>query len=216
MLSRTNIQEANKHLHAMHQRIASLENTIQHQNQTLIDRDLMYQQQFQQLKAVKEEEIKALQSRIYEGEHDSKEKDKLLAVQKQLAEEKDFRIKDLEEKVDKLKQILQFLPNLKSMVSVLDSVSHSEFLTNGDLENIHGNLRTNHVLSHTPKASSLAKHYVTNPRSRNFSISEDSDDDHSPITDGRQETGLNADPKDLDQLPIMESQDTQQGKEYYL
>ncbi|XP_033738318.1 uncharacterized protein LOC117325915 isoform X2 [Pecten maximus] len=119
MLSRTNIQEANKHLHAMHQRIASLENTIQHQNQTLIDRDLMYQQQFQQLKAGKEEEIKAIQIRLYEEERDSKEKDKLLEVQKQLAEEKDLEIKELEEKVNILKHILQFLPNLKSMKTVM-------------------------------------------------------------------------------------------------
>ncbi|XP_033738316.1 uncharacterized protein LOC117325915 isoform X1 [Pecten maximus] len=212
MLSRTNIQEANKHLHAMHQRIASLENTIQHQNQTLIDRDLMYQQQFQQLKAGKEEEIKAIQIRLYEEERDSKEKDKLLEVQKQLAEEKDLEIKELEEKVNILKHILQFLPNLKSMVSVLDSVSNSEFLMNGDVKNMHGNLRTNH----TPKASLLAKHYVTNTRSRNFSISEDSDEDHLTNTGEVHETGLKTDPTDHNEPLIMESQGTLQGKEYYL
>ncbi|OWF48886.1 uncharacterized protein LOC110452487 [Mizuhopecten yessoensis] len=216
MLSRTNIQEANKHLHAMHQRIASLENTIQHQNQTLIDRDLMYQQQFQQLKAGKEEEVKELQSRLHEEEHNSKEKDGLLDVQKQLTEEKDLKIRDLEEKVDILNQVLQFLPNLKSMVGVLDSVNHSETLMNGDVESMHGNLRTNYSMSHTPRASSLAKHYVTNPRSRNFSISEDSDEDHLPNTDGGPQTGLNTDPTDHNEPPIIESQDTLQGKEYYL
>ncbi|XP_069126755.1 vimentin-type intermediate filament-associated coiled-coil protein-like [Argopecten irradians] len=214
MLSRTNIQEANKHLHAMHQRIASLENTIQHQNQTLIDRDLMYQQQFQQLKAVKEEEIKTIQNRLHEEERDSKEKDKLLEVQKQLAEEKDLKIKELEEKVNILKQILQFLPNLKSMVSVLDSVNDSptEVLMNGDVENMHGNLRTNH----TPKASSLARHYVTNMRSRNFSISEDSDEDNKATTGEGHEVTLKIDTIDHNKSPIMESPGTLEGKEYYL
>lgn len=216
MLSRTSIQEANKHLHAMHERIASLENTIQHQNQTLIDRDLMYQEQFQQLHASKGAENQTLHSKIKDVERDSMEKDKLLEVQKQLAEAKDIKINDLEEKVDILNQILTFLPTLKSMVGVLDRVNLSNSLLNGEVEDMPGNFRTNHATSRTPKASSLAKHYVTNPRSRNFSISEDSEEDNPSNSGDDTITNIEIDTLIHNESPVMDSHGTLQGKEYYL
>ncbi|XP_062607375.1 uncharacterized protein LOC134269169 [Saccostrea cucullata] len=122
MLSRSSIDEANRHLYAMHQQIQSLEGMVQQQNQELLDRD----QQLVQLEENKNREIQTLKNRIQQLE--------------EAAKVRETSIQELQGSVSHLQSVLQFLPCVRGL---LKEMEHSA--TNTPQENS----LTNHTDSHT-------------------------------------------------------------------
>ena len=122
MLSRSSIDEANRHLYAMHEQILSLQGMVQQQNQELLDRD----QQITQLELSKSQEIKTLKNQVL--------------LLKEEMELKEATIRDLNESVSQLQSVLQFLPCVKGL---LKEMEHSA------VRAPQGKLLTNHTDNHT-------------------------------------------------------------------
>ncbi|XP_061192745.1 uncharacterized protein LOC133200947 [Saccostrea echinata] len=146
MLSRSSIDEANRHLYAMHQQIQSLEGMIQQQNQELLDRD----QQLVQLEENKNREIQTLKKRVQQLEEE--------------AEVRESSIQDLKGSVSHLQSVLQFLPCVRGL---LKEMEHSAAKTSQE------NSLSNHTDSHTDEAmvnhsNSVSPGNVTSKREKEY------------------------------------------------
>lgn len=102
MLSRSSIDEANRHLYAMHQQIISLEEMVQQQNQALLDRD----HQIALLEKNKNQEIQTLKNQVHRLEEE--------------VEVRDTNIESLKEGVDQLQSVLQFLPCVRGLLKEME------------------------------------------------------------------------------------------------
>ena len=120
---------------------------------------------------------------------------------------KDIALQKLEEKLASVQKVYSFLPHLKHLVATMEA-TNSHPTEQGDFKMNGAISEEDHFQLEPMNVSSLAKHYVTNHRSRNFSIS---DEDSDLETDNKSTTTTT-------KSSIQEETQTKDGKEkeYYL
>ncbi|KAK3090388.1 hypothetical protein FSP39_011443 [Pinctada imbricata] len=202
MLSRTSIDEANRHLLAMHERVSYLEKVVQEQNQALLDKDSHLQHKMAELERIKVKEIQNMKGQMQDLQEEVSQKDAI--------------IQRLQEEASSMKKVYAFLPHLKQLVNTMENTC-PEQSENNTLVDEQGDHRVNGVLPEGSNfrlepmnVSSLAKHYVTNHRSRNFSISEDDSDLEVDVSKSSTNTNRENSIKEESQ------QKDGKDKEYYL
>lgn len=189
MLSRSHIEEANRQLHQMHKRLTSLENTIQEQNQSLLDKDIKHEN-LQRLTETKNNEIEKLKRQNKELEYNIQLKNK--------------EIEELRNSLESFSGIFQYLPGLKSLVETMDQVKLSAVPM---IERVDGNGQEDPFSEkeiNGVSVAAMAKRFATNSRSRHFSISEDDSD--------REVEQINGTSGELDKERQLDKKD----KEFYL
>lgn len=166
MVSRTTIQEANKHLHAMHLHSTYLENSLQECKEIMKQNEEKYFNQIQSLRKETDDQISEVTTKLVQTQNEKRQLEKLL-------EEKDSEIRLLNGRLSVFKQIFQFLPGLRSFLGVIENARQ---LTKDD--NLDGYNITNDVDLHKMNisVSSIAKHNIPNGRIRTLSISSDEEE----------------------------------------
>lgn len=184
MVTRTSIQEANRHLHAMHQRISALETTVQHQNQTLLERDGVFQHQINELTLSKEDEILKLKNNVQTLQMSLNTKNLEVQDLQQQVDHKDLKIKMLTDAVHMAQSLAQHIPNLHAVIQTIESLKSSNVQDNGLQFSAEKSrlIESNYNLHENDEnISSMARHYSGTNRNRNFSISEEDEED-IPVT----------------------------------
>ncbi|XP_063399337.1 uncharacterized protein LOC134683957 [Mytilus trossulus] len=181
MVSKLTIQEANKHLHAMHLHSTYLENSLQECREIMQNNEERYCSQIQKLRKEKDEKISELTNKMKNTEV---EKHKL----EEKLKEKENEVKLLKGRLSAVKQIFQFLPGLRSFLGVIENARQLVKEDGADNEFIPNDISIKAMNKQVP---SIAKHNIPNGKLRNLSISEDSDDEE--ITGMNTETNANPD-----------------------
>ncbi|XP_076071711.1 uncharacterized protein LOC143043164 [Mytilus galloprovincialis] len=181
MVSKLTIQEANKHLHAMHLHSTYLENSLQECKEIMQNNEERYCSQIQKLRKEKDEKISELTIKMKNTEL---EKHKL----EEKFKEKENEVKLLKGRLSVVKQIFQFLPGLRSFLGVIENARQLVKEDGADNEFIPNDISIKAMNKQVP---SIAKHNIPNGKLRNLSISEDSDDEE--ITGINTETNANPD-----------------------
>ncbi|XP_064606713.1 uncharacterized protein LOC135471414 [Liolophura sinensis] len=180
MVSRSSIEEANKHLHALHSRVQQLEQTISKQNETITVKDEEMAYKLHEMSELKEAEITELTAKLITA------KEKVKSVENMLRE-KDQQIHKLQERCRILDRVMGYQPVLENLLTTLasgGSLSDSGISASETPMDDH----THHVKSHGYKGSAIrrmAKNFNSHAgRKKQFSISEDDDEDQNADTEG--------------------------------
>lgn len=167
MVSKSNIQEANKHLHAMHLHSTYLENSMRECTEIMKQNEERYCSQIQKLRQEKDDKITELTTRV-KGIEEEKQ-----ILEKRL-QDKEQEVRLLKGRLSVVKQIFQFLPGLKSFVGVIENARQLVKCNDTETDNIPYDLT---VQSMNMSVPSLANHNLPNKKVTNLSLSEDSDSD---------------------------------------
>lgn len=180
MVSKLTIQEANKHLHAMHLHSTYLENSLQECKEIMQHNEERYCSQIQKLRKEKDEKISELTIKMKNTEQERQKLEEKL-------QEKENEVRLLKGRLSVVKQIFQFLPGLRSFLGVIENARQLVKEDGADIC-IPNNISIKAMNKQVP---SIAKHNIPNGKLRNLSISEDSDDEE--IKGVNTETNANPD-----------------------
>lgn len=167
MVSRTTIEEANKHLHAMHLHSTYLENSLDECRAIMKQNEERYCSQITNLRKEKDEKIKELSAKLKSMEDEKRTMEKHL-------NEKENEIRLLKGRLSVFNQIFQFLPGLRSFVGVIENAKQLV----KDNDNLTGPISNDPAIkAMNMSVPSIAKHNITNEKVRTLSVSEDSEDE---------------------------------------
>ena len=195
MVSRTGIEEANKHIQALNGRIYELENIAKEQHNALIAKDSFIQTKIQELMA-QDRKIKELSERLNSAYKEVKDQSFKISSLESDISEKDLHILKLEEQNDKMKTLLSLLPELNAVMDKIN-LTYKDVLDD-DTANFQSQEETSesnsaaddgntnalmpedsHTDNETLGFSAMAHNLVKTQRLQKFSISEDDLDDRS-------------------------------------
>jgi hypothetical protein len=106
---KSNITEANKHLHLLYERVSDLEKTVEEQSTLIAQKDGDHQEQIATLLAMKESETNELNQRLEASES-------LVHDLHQQIDEKNSLINRLQRRADVLNDLLAYKPMLEKML----------------------------------------------------------------------------------------------------
>lgn len=189
MISRTNIEEANKHLNALTKKIQQLEFTVQDQHDALLTKDAFLACSVEEITSAKDSEITQLSDKLAATEDTVK-------LLKEHLKQKDRRLKDLEDKCHILDGILLFQPSIQSLCESMklalerdenevpqakDSKSTIVNSLSSDLK--HNFVKESPIHINTDSLANLPVNLRNSVRKKKFSISEDDDGDDERESD---------------------------------
>ncbi|KAL3869208.1 hypothetical protein ACJMK2_041918 [Sinanodonta woodiana] len=211
MLSRTHIEEANKHLHALHSRVNSLERSLKEHQQIVAGKDETLKAHISELKS-KDLELTQYKEKIHTLEKQQKKFEDLLR-------QKNAEIDRLQKCDTAVQSVKKMMPNLQQlMLDIKEAlqINNESSVGSGSFENAAEseiNDGQNGVdYSEKSQVSEMAKKFVRDHYTKHFSISED-DEEEEEKKNERQNSDLNySDSKSQ----LFESVITMTGKEFYL
>lgn len=174
MVSRTTIQEANKHLHAMHLHSTYLENSLRECKEIMKQNEEKYFEHIQSLRKEANDKILEVNSELEKIQSEKQQLGKLV-------EERDTEIRILKGRLSVFKQIFQFLPGLKSFIGVIENARQLTKDDDSDSYNIPNDVNLHELHMSVP---SIAKHNIPNGQVKTLSISSN-DDESDEETHGR-------------------------------
>ncbi|XP_013419482.2 uncharacterized protein LOC106180130 [Lingula anatina] len=175
--SKLNIQEANRHLQALHMRVQELESMVKEQAEALIRKDEQMQVKIAELVSAKEAEVTQFQQALYISE----QKVQNLMT---LSRNKDARIFQLKQRCEHLDELLKTKPVLENILEILKQAEHQH--TNGTPPQLQqeqtmasrGGVPSPGGGISKSNSKPTINDVINSPQSgdpRNFSIGEDSD-----------------------------------------
>ena len=196
MVSRSGIEEANRHIQALNGRIYELENIAKEQHNALIAKDVFIQTKIQEL-MTQDRKIKELSDRLNSAYEEIKNQSfKISSLESDLSE-KDLHILKLEENKDKTKTLIQLLPDLNAVVDKINTAyklvnegnnKHSQHQEELSESNSADDGNTNEAIQEDGLVddeisvfSEMAHNLIKTQRHQKFSISEDDDVDNRTL-----------------------------------
>ena len=196
MVSRSGIEEANRHIQALNGRIYELENIAKEQHNALIAKDVFIQTKIQEL-MTQDRKIKELSDRLNSAYEEIKNQSfKISSLESDLSE-KDLHILKLEENKDKTKTLIQLLPDLNAVVDKINIAyklvnegnnkhpQHQEELSesnSADDGNTNKAVQEDGLVDDEVSVfSEMAHNLIKTQRHQKFSISEDDDVDNKTL-----------------------------------
>jgi len=192
--SRINIEEANKHLQMLHNRISEMEQTIQNQTETIISLESKCEElennnkELVRTSTVLENESVDLKARLEVSEQHFKE-------EKLQNDQKDVAINNLKGYCKNIAEIVSYQPMLQDLVSAMSKVSFdgtkkkihtqkSRNTTPQTIDNVNGSTEnaSGKAAYHSPSGSGSSRstkflQRTINHKMRNISVSDDDSDD---------------------------------------
>ena len=196
---KTSIQEANRHLIALHTRVAQLERLVKEQSLALIKKDEWIKAKLREVNAQKDMEISELNRRVQTAEHGAN----ILSQHYKLQE---TIIADLDEKCAVLESIAKHKPALDALVDCLSKAEQLGINTtppsppaganNESICNTDAN-RSTGITKDTTRAISALKLPASTEATRNGVLSSSSSEDEADIRSEMTAAGKNKKEKDL-------------------
>ena len=145
---RTNIEEANKHLQLLHNKVGELENQLKEKQKEAENLDSQVEERLQSITQEKDAHIKELNQRI-------KTLESRVHVSQIVIKENEHTISALEKKAKKYEEFCHFAPVLKNLLSLLEREGNHG-MSNGIAAS---NVSSLHLpVISTPESSSLSSH----------------------------------------------------------
>ncbi|KAK3590719.1 hypothetical protein CHS0354_012293 [Potamilus streckersoni] len=211
MLSRTHIEEANKHLHALHNRVNSLERSLKEHKQIVASKDETLKAHISELKS-KDLELIQYKEKIHTLELQQKKFEDILR-------QKNAEIDRLQKCDTAVKSMKNLVPNLqKLMLDIQEAlqIDNESYVNSGSFENTAeseiNDGQDGGDYSEKSRVSEMAKKFVREHYTKHFSISED-DEEEEEGKNERQNSDLNYSDSKSQQV---ESVIAMTGKEFYL
>lgn len=171
--NKTNIQEANKHLQMVHNRVEQLERALSKQASDFSQRESDQQIHFEELIKIKDAEVTALRARL-------KQSELVIGNLTNKLKESGGMISQLNDKSRVLDQMMQCKPILESMVNLMgvyQSYKEPVVLPNGVQDETSNTTHQNPVQH---EQSVLQTVQANRSDTRHFSVSEDDSMDEIP------------------------------------
>ena len=195
MISRSGIEEANRHIQALNARIHELEGIVKEHKDAMVAKDSFIQTKIQELMA-QDRHIKELSNSLKTAQDEIINQDlKIVALNGDISA-KDMQITHLQNYNEKMKTLMSFMPDLNAIVvkmnaahkEVIGEFTESKFqeepsetnsaVDNGTTENYLVDEGSDlDVKNH--KFSEMAQTFAKTERMQKFSISEDDIDEDS-------------------------------------
>lgn len=199
MLNRSNIEEANKHLHALNGRVEDLERVVREQHEALLAKDSFIHTKVMEL-THQDLVIRKLRQQLEEQETELAEKNSLLDSLEKVLNARQLENKVLIQRNKSLSKLLHIIPELNAVIVKMESVaktvegdcygyveeetsSHSDTNVSADADNTDSNMlmrvdtgiASEYVadVKHEQTVAEMARHFVRTGKSRQFSVSED-------------------------------------------
>ena len=196
MVSRSGIEEANKHIQALNGRIHDLENTVKEQHNAMTAKDSFIQTKIQELMA-QDRRIKELSDRLNSACEELNEQTQINRSLESSNSAKDLQILKLQKHNEKVKTLLRMIPDLNNIIEKINLVhkevtdSNTDYYSQTPDETSgsnsaadDGNTDTfiheeNHLQNNAQMFSEVRQSVIKTQRFQKFSISEDDLDEIS-------------------------------------
>ncbi|CAL1545232.1 unnamed protein product [Lymnaea stagnalis] len=129
MIPRTSIDEANRHLQQLHQRVHDLEITVQDQHETLLTKDKLFQNRISEISVAKDKEIEGLVNKLLASE-------RTVSVLQEELERKNHQILALQHSHSKLRRLLNFKDDVKDLLKTMEDAEENLALDEGDTDGL--------------------------------------------------------------------------------
>ncbi|GFO03270.1 vimentin-type intermediate filament-associated coiled-coil protein [Plakobranchus ocellatus] len=129
MIPRTSIEEANRHLQQLHERVNHLETTVKEQNDNLIAKDKLLQIRVSELASTKDKEIEGLANKLLASE-------RTVSVLQEELERKNQQILALQHSHSKLRRLLNFKDDVKDLLKTMEDAEENLALDEGDTDGL--------------------------------------------------------------------------------
>ncbi|XP_041359961.1 vimentin-type intermediate filament-associated coiled-coil protein-like [Gigantopelta aegis] len=117
MISRTSIDEANRHLLALHKRVAELEHTVKDQHEALVAKDDFLKAKLNEVVAGKDQELKRLTEKLTTAE-------KTVDIIQEQLRQKHQQVASLQRSCRQLQNVVLFKSSLKNLVKTIETAEH--------------------------------------------------------------------------------------------
>ncbi|KAK3784497.1 hypothetical protein RRG08_004680 [Elysia crispata] len=129
MIPRTSIEEANRHLQQLHERVNHLETTVKEQNENLIAKDKLLHIRVSELGSTKDKEIEGLANKLLASE-------RTVSVLQEELERKNQQIVALQHSHSKLRRLLNFKDDIKDLLKTMEDAEENLALDEGDTDGL--------------------------------------------------------------------------------
>lgn len=190
MISRSGIEEANKHIQALNGRIHELENIIKEQKDAMTAKDSFIQTKIQELMA-QDRKIKDLSNSLKAAREEIINQDLKIVALKGDISAMDLQILNLQRHNDKMKDLVCFIPDLNAIIEKINA-AHKEIIgdtidsklqeATSDSNSAVDNGTTENFIyegNNLHQFSEITQTLPKTERIQTFSISEDDIDDAS-------------------------------------
>lgn len=195
MISRSGIEEANKHIQALNARIQELEGIVKEQKDAMVAKDSFIQTKIQELMA-QDRRIKDLTNSLKAAREEIMNQDLKIVTLNGNISAKDLQILHLQSYNEKMKDLASFIPDLNAVIEkinaahkeVIDDITDSKrqetpsdtnsAVDNGTTENYFGDEGSDIEIK-THQFSEMVQTLAKTERTQKFSISEDDIDENS-------------------------------------
>ena len=189
MISRSGIEEANKHIQALNARIQELEGIVKEQKDAMVAKDSFIQTKIQELMA-QDRKIKDLSNSLKATKEEMINQDLQIVALSGDISAKDLQILDLQSYNEKMKNLVSFIPDLNAIIEKINA-AHKEVIDNSTCSKLQetpsetnsavdNGTTENYLIDNgsdlevkSPQFSEIAQTLAKTGRIQKFSISED-------------------------------------------
>ncbi|XP_071119123.1 vimentin-type intermediate filament-associated coiled-coil protein-like [Haliotis cracherodii] len=170
MIPRTSIDEANRHLLALHRRVNELENTVQEQNNALLAKDELLRTKVSEVEAAKNSELAKLSEKLVSTE-------KTVEIIQEQLRQKHQQVAILQRSCRLMQNLVSFKNNVKEMLSCMDD-AEKDMASQRDFLSLYTDSSTanTHNANSSPKSSGV---HMNSTVVNSYANHEDTQDDQS-------------------------------------
>lgn len=129
MIPRTSIEEANKHLQQLHERVNHLETTVKEQSENLIAKDKLLHIRVTELGSAKDKEMEVLTNKLIASE-------RTMSILQEELERKNQQIIALQQSHSTLRRLLNFKDDIKDLLKTMEDAEENLALDEGDTDGL--------------------------------------------------------------------------------
>ncbi|KAH9523461.1 hypothetical protein Btru_040068 [Bulinus truncatus] len=129
MIPRTSIDEANRHLQQLHQRVNVLEKTVHDQHEHLLSKDKLLQNKISEITSAKDKEMESLVNKLVASE-------RTVSVLQEELERKNHHIMALQHSHAKLRRLLNFKDDVQDLLKTMEDAEETLVIDEGDTDGL--------------------------------------------------------------------------------